>query len=117
AERYRSAPAGAAPTAPRPFHIQQPKPSIAAREDLANQPTPAVVVLASAQGLEPKGRASLVQHLKNLKVPAGRPAELNIALTVVRGKVGKVQVVKAAGAADPATVKAVAAALEAWQAP
>lgn len=117
AERYKSAPAGAAPTAPRPFHIQQPKPNIAAREDSAIQPTPAVIVLASAQGLEPKGRASLEQHLAKLKVPAGQPAELTIALTVVRGHVDKVQVIKATGAADPATVKAIADALKAWKAP
>ena len=83
---------------------------------VANAPVP-VLVLASSQGLEPKGRASLERHLGTLKVPAGQPAEVAVTVEVVRGKVGKVQVTKTAGAADAATVKAIVEALRAWKAP
>jgi hypothetical protein len=113
--RYRAG-SGAMPAAPKSVHVQKPRPLTAAREDAANTATP-VVAVASAQGLEPKGRASLEQHLAKLTVPAGQPAELTLTLTVVRGHVDQVTVVKTAGAADAATVKAIVTALEAWKAP
>lgn len=108
---------GIAP-APSRVNVQapHPKPMVDAEEKVGNMPNP-VVTIASAQGLEPKGRASLEQQLQALKVPAGQPAELTIALTVVRGKVTQVKLTKQTGAADAATVKAIVDGLKAWKAP
>jgi hypothetical protein len=112
---YGSAPSGAVRLAPAPkqMPIAPPMPE-PADEKVADVPAP-VVVVVSAQGLEPKGRTSLDQHLATITLPAGKPAELTLTLTVVRGKVDKVQVVKTT--ADAATVKAIVEALEAWKAP
>ncbi|MNT06900.1 hypothetical protein D3C72_1415840 [compost metagenome] len=108
---------GIAP-APSRVNVQapHPKPMVDAEEKVGNLPAP-VVAIVSAQGLEPKGRASLERQLQTLTVPAGQPAELTIALTVVRGKVTLVKVTKQTGAADAATVKAIVDGLKAWKAP
>jgi Ca-activated chloride channel family protein len=108
---------GMAPPPSRVYtQAPHPKPLVDSEEKLGNAPTP-VLALVSVQGLEPKGRASLEQRLKALAVPAGQPAELALALTVVRGKVTQVKVTKQTGAADAATVKAIVDGLKAWQAP
>jgi hypothetical protein len=105
-----------APPAPQTQNRQYANPVM--KEDVATGvAAPILVKVASAQGLEPKGRASLDQHLAAATVPAGQPASLTLTLTVVRGHVDKVVVAKATGAADAATVKAIVKALEAWKAP
>ncbi|MFN3429364.1 MAG: after-VIT domain-containing protein, partial [Candidatus Sericytochromatia bacterium] len=102
---------------PGSIHVQRPAPKLADVEEDASPEPNAPITVVSAQGLEPKGRASIERQLKNVPVPAGQPAELAITLTVVRGKVTQVQVTKQTGAADAATVKAIADGLKAWQAP
>lgn len=114
-KRFRAG-SGAMPSAPKSVHIQKPSPLTVAREDAVNAAAPLVTV-ASARGLEPKGKASLEQHLAALTLPAGKPAELTLTLTVVRGRIGQVTVVKTTGGADAATVKAITEALQAWKAP
>lgn len=117
-KRYRGAPAGSAPVAPPPqrLNVYAPKPKTAEMEDLAQAPAPRLTI-AQVQGLEPKGRASLEQHLAKLAVPAGQAGKLAVTLTVVQGKVKKVVIGKAEGSLDAKTKAAIEKALLKWAAP
>lgn len=108
------APAGRVMMAPPSVQVA-PMPKQTHREVEDYAPGPTQLRVADAQGLEPKGRASLEQHLATVKLPTGGPAELTLKLTVVRGRIDQLSVVKTT--ADAATVVAIMDALKAWRGP